>query len=131
MGNFRDSNDGFRGDRFNRRSGGFGGRGGFSRDRNSDRPRPEMHDVVCDKCKKECQVPFKPTGDKPVLCSDCFRNSGDSRGNSRSGSSSGMSQDQFKEINTKLDKILKILEAVEIEEVEDIIEDDSDEEVKI
>lgn len=31
-----------------------------------------MHSAICDECGKECQVPFKPTGEKPVYCSDCF-----------------------------------------------------------
>ncbi|MBU1164092.1 hypothetical protein KKA15_00845 [Patescibacteria group bacterium] len=33
-----------------------------------------MHHAVCDKCGKDCEVPFKPTGDKPIYCSDCFKN---------------------------------------------------------
>ena len=46
--------------------GGFGGGGGFS-----SRPR-EMHKVICAECKKECEVPFKPSSDRPVYCRDCF-----------------------------------------------------------
>lgn len=34
--------------------------------------RPEFFEVVCDECGDDCQVPFKPTWDKPVLCSECF-----------------------------------------------------------
>ena len=86
------------GSRFGGRS--SGGGGGFGR-----RPT-EMHDVTCDKCGKECQVPFKPSGDKPVLCSECFEKSGGSRNRS---SSSGMSSEQFSKIEEKLDKILKAL----------------------
>lgn len=33
----------------------------------------QMSDAVCAKCGAQCQVPFKPRGDKPVYCSDCFR----------------------------------------------------------
>ena len=33
----------------------------------------EMHDVVCSKCEKNTQVPFKPDGDRPVFCQDCFK----------------------------------------------------------
>lgn len=33
----------------------------------------EMHKAVCAKCKKECEVPFKPTEGKEVLCQECFR----------------------------------------------------------
>ncbi len=32
----------------------------------------EMHDAVCSECGAECQVPFRPSGDRPVLCRDCF-----------------------------------------------------------
>lgn len=36
-----------------------------------DRPR-QFFSVICAECGKEAQVPFKPRGDKPVYCSDCF-----------------------------------------------------------
>jgi CxxC-x17-CxxC domain-containing protein len=45
--------------------GGYGG--GYSRG-----PR-EMFDAVCARCGKDTQVPFRPTGARPVYCSDCFR----------------------------------------------------------
>ncbi|MBU3905048.1 MAG: hypothetical protein KJ906_02795 [Nanoarchaeota archaeon] len=54
------------------RRGGFGGGnrggsgGGFNRG-----PR-EMHKAVCGDCQQECEVPFKPSGDRPVYCRDCF-----------------------------------------------------------
>ncbi|MFW6230721.1 MAG: CxxC-x17-CxxC domain-containing protein [Nanoarchaeota archaeon] len=32
----------------------------------------EMHKTTCADCGKECEVPFKPTGDRPVYCKDCF-----------------------------------------------------------
>ena len=28
--------------------------------------------VICADCKKECEVPFKPSGDRPVYCKECF-----------------------------------------------------------
>ena len=31
-----------------------------------------MHKAICADCKKECEVPFKPTGGRPVYCKDCF-----------------------------------------------------------
>jgi CxxC-x17-CxxC domain-containing protein len=46
--------------------GGYAG-GGYSRG-----PR-EMFDAVCARCGKDTQVPFRPTGARPVYCSDCFR----------------------------------------------------------
>ncbi len=47
---------------FNNRSGGF---------RSNFGPR-EMHKATCSECKKECEVPFKPTEGKPVYCRDCY-----------------------------------------------------------
>jgi len=45
--------------------------GGDFGDRDSA-PR-EMHEATCSGCNKQCEVPFKPNGRKPVFCSDCFR----------------------------------------------------------
>jgi CxxC-x17-CxxC domain-containing protein len=44
---------------------GFGG--GYGR-----APR-EMYPAVCAQCGKQTEVPFQPRGDRPVYCSDCFR----------------------------------------------------------
>lgn len=49
-------------------------RGGDSR--GGDRGDREMFSAVCASCGKTCQVPFRPTGSKPVYCSDCFRKNG-------------------------------------------------------
>jgi CxxC-x17-CxxC domain-containing protein len=38
--------------------------------------RASMHQAVCSSCGKDCQVPFKPTGSKPVYCSECFEKNG-------------------------------------------------------
>lgn len=52
---------------FNNRKSNFGRRNDFDR-----RPK-EMHKAICSKCKKECEVPFKPTEGRDVFCRDCFR----------------------------------------------------------
>ena len=52
--------------------------GGFSRkftdnsfgDR--DGGRPAMHSATCSECGVNCELPFRPSGDRPVFCSDCF-----------------------------------------------------------
>ena len=77
MGNFnrgsgRPSSGGFRGS--------FGGNKRFGGGRDGG-DRPTMHKAICDECGDECQVPFRPTGDKPVYCSSCFEKQGG--GNSR------------------------------------------------
>lgn len=61
--------------------GGFGGnRGGGFRDRS---PKPQMFSAVCDNCGKDCEVPFRPTGEKPVYCKDCYQKMNGGEGNSR------------------------------------------------
>ncbi|HUU40449.1 MAG TPA: CxxC-x17-CxxC domain-containing protein, partial [Desulfatiglandales bacterium] len=50
-----------------------------------DSRRPILHDAVCDECGKDCQVPFRPSGDKPVYCSDCFEKKGGSDSNRPKG----------------------------------------------
>ena len=32
----------------------------------------EMHSAVCADCGKECTVPFKPDGSRPVYCRECY-----------------------------------------------------------
>jgi CxxC-x17-CxxC domain-containing protein len=32
----------------------------------------EIHPAVCAQCGRDTMVPFRPRGDKPVYCSDCF-----------------------------------------------------------
>jgi CxxC-x17-CxxC domain-containing protein len=46
----------------------FGSRDGGS--------RLMMHPAVCDDCGKNCEVPFKPTGNREIFCSDCFEKRG-------------------------------------------------------
>jgi len=40
----------------------------------------EMFKATCAACKKPCEVPFKPSGDRPVYCKECFSKKKDSRG---------------------------------------------------
>lgn len=47
--------------------------GGSYGDSSYSRGPREMHDAVCARCGNETQVPFRPTGARPVYCSDCFR----------------------------------------------------------
>lgn len=44
-------------------------RGGFGR---TSRPQREMHAATCATCGIETQVPFRPSGDRPVYCRDCY-----------------------------------------------------------
>jgi CxxC-x17-CxxC domain-containing protein len=53
--------------------GGFGGGYGGGRSGGGSRGG-ERFTAVCADCGREAQLPFKPRGDRPVYCSDCFRN---------------------------------------------------------
>lgn len=52
--------------------GGFGGPPRFVPGQPPPPPR-EMFTVTCGQCGRPAEVPFKPRGDRPVLCRDCFR----------------------------------------------------------
>jgi len=82
----------------------------------------QMHKTVCSSCGRDCEVPFRPSGDKPVFCSNCFEKN-------REGSDTRRFEDrnfrkphfedrdnrppqnseQYNALNAKLDKILAIL----------------------
>ena len=118
---------------FNRGGSRFGGgrnfkRPEFGRRDFSDRP---MHRATCSKCGADCELPFKPTGERPVYCSKCFehsRNSDSGRFEERNtnrnynnyenknenagGNSDSQLKKQFETLNWKLDKILKIISPV-------------------
>ncbi len=40
--------------------------------RDRERERSQMHEAICSDCGKRCEVPFRPTGDKPIYCNQCF-----------------------------------------------------------
>lgn len=42
-----------------------------SRNQRGGRQR-QLYDTVCSACGRETKVPFKPTGEKPVYCRDCY-----------------------------------------------------------
>ena len=133
MGKFqRNDRGGFRGGDHGGRPNFGGNRGGG---RGGDRREVEMHKAVCDKCHKECEVPFRPSGDKPIYCNECFsgKKEGGNRGdrkdfgghkprrdfNDRSNQSfsqntgANMSDDikkQLNEMNSKLDRLVSAIE---------------------
>lgn len=115
-----------------------------SNQRGGDR---EMYPATCGNCGKNCQVPFKPSGDRPVLCSECFGKNSDSRDNRYGGRDSGVrhygkSENwrkpsgfrpdyhhprdhqatglgmQLELLNNKLDKIIALLTPPEVKKVE-------------
>ena len=75
MGNFQGGGNrggGFRGGNSGGRPSFGGGRPSFGGGRGGDRGPVTMHKAVCDECHKACEVPFRPSQDKPVYCNDCF-----------------------------------------------------------
>ncbi len=78
MDNFRKGGFGGNRDRGGFGKGGFGGRrNNFSGNR--ERGPVQMFQAVCAECQKKCEVPFKPSGDKPVYCNNCFSSKKDSQ----------------------------------------------------
>ncbi|MGN6367400.1 MAG: CxxC-x17-CxxC domain-containing protein [Phycisphaerae bacterium] len=51
--------------------GGGGGRGGYGG--GGDRGPRQMFPATCASCGKPTEVPFKPSGSRPVYCRDCFQ----------------------------------------------------------
>jgi len=124
---------GNRGGSFGGNRGGFGGARGGSRFGDRDR-EVTMHDAVCAECKQTCQVPFRPTNERPVYCKDCFTKRGgpdnksdfksaprrdfDRRDDRRSdtrpaftpNTGDGEVKKQLESLNFKLDKLIKLFE---------------------
>jgi CxxC-x17-CxxC domain-containing protein len=127
MGNFQGG--GNRGGGF--RGGNGGGRPSFGR--RGDR-EVTMHKTICDECKKSCEVPFRPSSDKPVYCNECFsgKREKEDRAPRRDFSDRGPKRDfdnnrpaqsfskpaggqedikkQLGEISTKLDRLIGVIE---------------------
>ena len=90
MGHFKQGggNDRFGSDQGGSRYGGRdSGRPSFPKkswgDRGAgNREAAVMHKATCSDCGKSCEVPFRPSGEKPVYCNDCF---GGKRGQSTEG----------------------------------------------
>lgn len=109
----------------------FGGKPSF--DRGGDRGersggRPELFAATCSNCGKGCELPFRPSGDRPVFCRDCFDKKDDNRSHSsfsrterprefrqapREGSNNQSTDELKKQLSNleyKMDRILKMLE---------------------
>jgi CxxC-x17-CxxC domain-containing protein len=93
-----------------------------------------MYKAICDDCGAPCELPFRPSGEKPVFCRDCFGKAGGGKSVQRGNDSfrdrredgfhekrreepnapacTGISQEQFDALNGKLDKILKLITPV-------------------
>lgn len=137
MGNFKD--------RDNRGGGGFrggnsGGRPDFQKkswggDKGGSRDSVVMHKATCSECGNNCEVPFRPSGEKPVYCSNCFgskreggdRNSRKDFGGSRAPAprqefrpapQNDDTKKQLAEISMKLDRLIGAIEKMNTQKVE-------------
>lgn len=130
-GGFRGGND--RGGRPNFQKRNFGG----SSDRGGDRARTEMYKATCSECNKVCEVPFRPSSDKPVYCNDCFSSKregvdrkprGDANNRAprrefdrpaqqrpeiaRSAPDGDEMKNQLRDLNSKMDRLVTLIEKV-------------------
>ena len=79
-----------------------------------------MHSATCAECGDRCEVPFRPTGERPVLCSNCFRGNKPTPRNDGGRMSfpekASNSEDlnslkkEVTELSKKLDKVLLLLQ---------------------
>ncbi len=114
MGNFNKFNKG-RGD-----SRGFGGGSNYG----GRREEKQLFPAVCGDCGNDCEVPFRPTGDHPVFCRDCFKGKGGftpkperksfGGGNSSMPSAGGVSKAQFEALQAKVDKVLSLVQVMSL-----------------
>lgn len=84
--------------------------------------KTEMFPATCSQCGNVCEVPFKPTGRRPILCAACFKGDEHAEQKRFGGSRSSRptfddrraprvdsASDELRKINAKLDAILRAL----------------------
>jgi CxxC-x17-CxxC domain-containing protein len=69
-----------------------------------------MTSVICDSCGTKCEVPFKPTSDKPIYCKECFGGKDNERTSKGTVTVKTVPNKDLDIINEKLNKIMKALE---------------------
>ncbi len=62
----------------------FGGKKPFGNGGGFGGPK-EMFSATCAQCGKPCEVPFRPSGDRPVYCRECFGGKSDAPRNDFGG----------------------------------------------
>jgi len=103
-------------------------RNDFDRGRRDVSDRKSMTRTTCSECGNSCEVPFVPTGNRPVFCNKCFENKRSPESKNFEGRDSaprynkpyenrsekpsnndGQFKKQLESIKWKLDKLLKLL----------------------
>jgi len=78
----------------------------------------EMFQATCAKCHKDCEVPFRPNGKKPVFCKNCFSADGAASERPRERAprfdreprdAGSDLRSQLEQINTKLDTLTHLI----------------------
>ncbi len=95
----------------------FGDKGG---DRDSGRQmfgEKRLYEAVCDTCGNSCEVPFRPTGEKPIYCRQCFVKPEGRTNTFAAPKPSEDYKDHFRMINKKLDTLLALLSPVATQKV--------------
>jgi len=95
-----------------------------------DRPKFQ---AICADCGKRCEVPFNPSGGRPVYCNDCFHKDEHQGGEKRfqPGRDSGVkrfeapsrpqdNRSDFDQLNRKLDTIIELLKVVKAHPVKEV-----------
>ncbi|OGE26461.1 hypothetical protein A3C32_02680 [Candidatus Daviesbacteria bacterium RIFCSPHIGHO2_02_FULL_41_14] len=95
-----------------------------SRPSGFDRP---MFEAVCADCGNSCKVPFQPTGDKPVFCSNCF---GEKKGAGNRDNNQPQVNEQLETLNSKLDQILQLLSPKVVSEKQVVVSEEVEVKVK-
>ena len=89
----------------------------FNRAPQSQHPHPQnqnrgqggkpMYQAVCAECKSSCEVPFRPTGDRPTYCKECYskrKNGGNSQKHHVSSGFPAMEKRQLKVVSNGVGK---------------------------
>ncbi|MEK7535751.1 MAG: CxxC-x17-CxxC domain-containing protein [Patescibacteria group bacterium] len=101
-------------------------RGGFKG--GGDRRPKQLFDATCANCGKATQVPFRPTGDRPVYCRECFAQMGGGEERGREAGARGFKPTQsspitnspdhsalkreLQEVNAKLERLITAVQSL-------------------
>ncbi len=76
-----------------------------------------MHKATCAECGNTCEVPFRPNGERPVYCKECFGNVGGNTGGDRFPRKESQTSARFmpsSENSRSNDAVVRQLEAVNV-----------------
>lgn len=111
----------------------------FSKGKNNYSQDKEMFTTTCASCEASCQVPFRPNGQKPVYCKNCF--DGQEKGGNnfkpsfdrkkfgghdsyrapsepRNDNRTDQLQKQIEALGSKLDKVIDLIKNIQTQTVD-------------